>query len=552
MMSDNLNNTSEQINPATEKSSVCMPLRSQFPFMWRLCLCYGVCYLLFAYRNPDGIGSGIFAAISAGFLLLIAKRLKSFPSENEPPSVRITWECIFFFGAAVLVSVANCLTDNIFFLFFNHIGSFLLFSISCIKLFYCDKQWDFGKYTAVLLNFWIQLLTVIPVPFQDYSSYRKKSEKKPSPTVRYIIIGIIIGLPILFITTLLLASADSVFSDLLEKIFDFGTFFEWLDTSGQHIISLPCGFVFYTLLLYLIAAALCRGGLNTSVKTPKRFAAPIAITIFVMIDVVYVIFSSIQFLYLFAGRDPGKYEYAQYARQGFFELLFVALINFFLVLYGNRHFTKNTVLKHTMTVTCLCTFVMTASSAYRMQMYIHAYHLTFLRVFVLWFLLLLSFFMAGSIISIYRESWNSFRYCLFVLTLFYTLFALSGVDSRIAKYNVSQLEKDLLLAVTNNDYIPYLGDYLPDNYNYSKAYATALYNLKEEHGESLGSSNIELIDNYFSTNNLFYQYDNMGNYTLDTSASLYDADLKETIFTWKHFNFLENICYKKCKEQGGG
>ncbi|MDE6625333.1 MAG: DUF4173 domain-containing protein [Lachnospiraceae bacterium] len=553
MMSEELNNTLEQTNPAADKNSVCMPLRSQFPFMWKLCLCYGICYLLFAYRNPDGIGSGIFAAISAVFLILIAHRLKDLPSENKTFSIHITWECIFFLGAAVLISIANCLTDNGFFLFFNHVGSFLLFSISCIKLFYQDKQWDFGKYTAILIHFWIQLLEVIPVPFQDWSSCHKKTEKKQNPTIRYVIIGIVIGLPILFITTMLLASADSVFSDLLEKIFDFEAFFEWSDTIGQHIILLPCGFVLYTLLLYLITAALCRGGLNTAMKTPKRFATPIAITIFGMVDVVYVVFSGIQFLYLFAGRDPGRCEYAQYARQGFFELLFVALINFFLVLYGNRRFTKNTALKTVMTITCLCTFVMTASSAYRMRMYIHAYHLTFLRVFVLWFLLLLSFFMAGSIISIYKDNWNSFRYCLFVLTLFYTVFALAGVDSRIARYNVSQMEKDLLYAVTTKDnHILYLGDYLPDGYTHSKAYAAALSNLKGEQEKNLGNSDIELINDYLSIDNLFYEYNDWGEYTLDVSASLYDTDLKETIFTWKHFNFLENVCYKKCKAESGG
>lgn len=549
-----------QISQTKPEKSTCVTLRNQFSFLWKLCLDYGICYLLFAYRNSDGIGSGIFAAISALFLLIIAKRLKDQPAEEEKPlSITISMESIFYFAAATLISIANCLTDNGFFLFFNHVGSFLLFSIACIKLFYNDKKWDFGKYTAILFSYWIQVFEVIPVPFQDWSFYHKKTDKKMSSTTRYVIIGIVVGIPILFITTLLLASADQIFSDMVEHIFNFDSILEWLvENLPQNIILLPCGFIVYTLLLYLVIGALCKGGLKEDVKEYTKFGTPIAVTIFVMIDIVYVLFSGIQFLFLFAGVPIAQHEYADYAREGFFELLFVALINFFLVLFCNKHFTKNTALKIVMTITSLCTFVMIASSAYRMQMYIHAYHLTFLRVFVLWFLLLLFFFMVGSTISIYRENWNSFRYCLFVLTCFYTVFALSNADGLIAKYNVAQFEKDL----TDGGETPYLSDYLPHGYGDSKAYAVALSNLKKTYKEMLGDSNLYRIDSYFSLEDHFYEYDynnreidygdgsneDFQDYVLKKDAAIYDKSLEKSIFSWKHFNFVENACYRRCKE----
>lgn len=533
---------------------------NNFSFLWKLCLTYGICYLLFAYRNADGIGSGIFAAISAIFLLIIAKRLKTEPAEEGKNfAITISTENIFYFAAAVLISFGNCLTDNGFFLFFNHVGSFLLFSIACIKLFYNDKKWDFGKYTVILFSYWFQVGKAIPIPFQDWSLYHKKSSKKISPTTRYIIIGIVAGIPILFLTTLLLASADQVFSNMLEHIFNFDTVFKWLaENLPENMILLPCCFIVYTLLLYLVMGALCRGCLKEEVKEPAKFGTPIAVTIFVMIDIVYVIFSGIQFLFLFAGLPIAQHEYAEYAREGFFELLFVALINFFLVLFCNKHFARNTVLKVVMTITCLCTFVMIASSAYRMRMYIHAYHLTFLRLFVLWFLLLLFFFMVGSTISIYKENWNSFRYCLFVLTCFYTMFALSNADGWIAKYNISQYKKDLTSGFNNS----YLDDYLPYNYEDSKAYAVALSDLQSTSGEMLKDSDCQLIKSYFSLKNHFYEYDydnyeidygdggsaDLQDYVLKKDAAIYDKDLKASIFSWKHFNFVENTCYQKCKE----
>ena len=522
---------------------------NNFSFLWKLCLTYGICYLLFAYRNADGIGSGIFAAISAIFLLIIAKRLKAEPAEEgKNLSITISAESIFYFIAAVLISFGNCLTDNGFFLFFNHVGSFLLFSIACIKLFYNDKKWDFGKYTAILFSYWIQVLKTIPVPFQDWSNHRKNNSKKMSSTTRYVIIGIAAGIPILFITTLLLASADQVFSNMLEHIFNFDTVFKWLtEKLPENMVLLPCCFIVYTLLLYLVMSALCRGCLKEEVKEPAKFGTPIAVTIFVMIDIVYVIFSGIQFLFLFAGLPIAQHEYAEYAREGFFELLFVALINFFLVLFCNKHFAKNTILKVAMTITCLCTFVMIASSAYRMRMYIHAYNLTFLRLFVLWFLLLLFFFMVGSTVSIYKENWNSFRYCLFVLTCFYTIFALSNADGLIARYNVAQFEK----AFTDGN-VGYLSDYLPYGYWHSKAYAAALSNLEEKYKTFLTESDRKLIKTYLSIEEHFYEYDtsygNYNDYTLQENAEIYDISLEKSIFSWKHFNFIEYTCYQKCKQ----
>ncbi len=523
---------------------------TEFPFMWKICLCYGICYLLFSHKTMNGIGSGIFAAISAIFILMIAKRLEKQPVHDKELSITISGESIFYFTAAVLISFSNCLTDSGFFLFFNHAGSFLLFSIACIKLFYHDKTWDFGKYTCILFSYWIQVFSVIPVPFQHWKFYRQGNHKKISSTTRYILIGFAAGLPILVIITLLLSSADRIFSDLLENIFHFSFMDNWFDPKSMNdTILLTCGFVIYTLLLYLVISALYTRRLNEQVKKSTVFGTPIAVTIFVMIDIVYILFSCIQFLFLFAGL-PAKHECADYAREGFFELLFVALINFFLILFCNKHFIKNSILKTVMTITCLCTFVMIASSAYRMRLYIQAYHLTFLRVFVLWFLLLLSFFMAGSIISIYKEHWNSFRYCLFVLTCFYTVFALSDVYGMIAEYNVACFKKDLEQSIQNpsDNTDPHLRNYLPCGYQDSKSYAATLAELKENYAKKLGTANTELIDDYLSVENFFFDYDFSGDYTLKPAVCLYDRDIPASPFMWKHFNFVENMCYRKCKD----
>lgn len=536
----------EMIENQNDKKEISF-LRSQFSMMWKLCIVYGICYLLFSYNTNDGIGCGVFSFISAGCFLGVAHMLeKKYGSDL----IHVNRTSIIYYMAAAIISFAKCMTDNFFFLFFNTIASFLLFSIASIKLVYEDRKWDFSKYFVSLFGYWFEVIGAISVPFQDFFACRNKKEKKRmSPTMRYVLIGIVLGLPILLVTTMLLASADQIFSDLFGKIFDFSwlTNSEWFVDLGKHIVKMPMAFVVYTFLIYLVFAALTRKNLKEDVKMPKRFGVPIAVTVFSMIDVVYVLFCGIQVMYLFAG-VPAKYEYAEYARQGFFELLFVALINFGLVLFCNKHFARNKALTVVMTLTCVCTYVMMVSSAYRMILYVEAYHLTFLRVFVLWFLAMLAFLMTGSMISIFVEAWNSFGYSLAVVTCFYTLFALSGVDGKIAAYNVTQFEKDFVKMQQENAQ-PYIDEYLPAEYVDSKAYAKSLSAIYAQYGQQLGKENKEIIEQYLEVSFLFYKYD----YERDCNVLkrddyIYDPEYDSSIFQWKYFNFVENESYQLCKK----
>lgn len=533
---------------------ISMTLRRQFSYFGILCLIYAVSSLLFIYHNFDGIGNGIFTGIGAGLILLGAKRLKEHPADGEEFSIEISTEVVFYFVAAIIISFGNCLTDNGTLLVCNHIATILLFSIASIKLFYRDEKWDFAHYSNTLCSFWLEMLSVVPVPFSDFSYYRKKKEKKYSANTKAVLLGVLIGLPILLVVTELLVRADETFANLLGDTFHLEEIVDWFFYAlPRNVFGILLLFGFYLLLLYLLFAALCRGELRKEVRQPAQYNATIAVTVFTMIDVVYVLFSGVQFLYLFD--VPVRLDYAGYARQGFFELLFVAVINFVLVLFCNQHFPRKIALKITMTITCACTFVMTVSATWRMHMYIQAYHLTFLRVFVLWFLLLLSLFMAGSTISIYREGWNSFRYCLFLLTCLYLVLALSNVDGRIANYNVAKFEQDFLTCqeqASGERILPNLKNYLPDDYSHSKAYASALRDLRENYGETLGKKNCNRIDEYLTRSRHFKIKRGNDGYSVsrsgDDTSAIYDFHRKKTLFQWRHFNFVEYHCYRLCND----
>lgn len=158
----------------------------------------------------------------------------------------------------------------------------------------------------------------------------------------------------------------------------------------------------------------------------------------------YVVFSVIQIVYLFLGFGelPNDMTYASYARTGFFQLLFVVMANIFIVLMMKSCFEKSKTLQMMLYLICACTFIMIASSAYRMLLYIGAYQLTFMRVFVLVSLGAILFVMFGIVCFMKNDKFPLFRYTFYVVSGFYLAFSLSHVDYWIASYNLRHVTKE--------------------------------------------------------------------------------------------------------------
>lgn len=103
-----------------------------------------------------------------------------------------------------------------------------------------------------------------------------------------------------------------------------------------------------------------------------------AITFTGILCFVYVLFCLVQFAGMTgAAALPSGCTYAEYARSGFFQLLFVCIINIIIVLACLHYYRVSRALNVILTIICGCTYIMTFSSALRMIMYIKAYNLTF-------------------------------------------------------------------------------------------------------------------------------------------------------------------------------
>ena len=178
---------------------------------------------------------------------------------------------------------------------------------------------------------------------------------------------------------------------------------------------------------------------SSDLPDTRRGEPVLAITVTGLLALLYLLFSGIQIAGLFLGqlRLPEGYTYAMYAREGFFQLLAVSLLNLVIVLFCMGFFRESKVLKGVLTVMSLCTFVMIASSAMRMIIYIRYYYLTYLRILVLWGLALLALLFAGVVIQILKEDFPLFRYHMAVAAVLYLALSFAHPDYIIAKVNLA-------------------------------------------------------------------------------------------------------------------
>jgi hypothetical protein len=186
-------------------------------------------------------------------------------------------------------------------------------------------------------------------------------------------------------------------------------------------------------------------------KAMDKADPTIAVTFLLILCMVYVLFCGIQLLYLFSDglfKLPEQYTFAEYARRGFFELLAVTIINIVLMLICNTLFKESRWLRFLITFMTACTYIMIASATYRMLLYIGAYQLTFLRLFVLLSLLIDALILSGIILSQYKKEFPLFNYCVIVISLCYITFSFARPDYFIASYLTDH--KDILTGEDMN------------------------------------------------------------------------------------------------------
>lgn len=453
-----------------KESAYTKGMKRAYPYFLGVSLLYGVVYTFCMYRNPAGITFLLLVVATLAFAALCLRKIRQeTTSEGGEMSKTKGWQwfrpCTLpYLVAMALLGISTCLTANDFFHFFNKVAIVMLFSAAMLHQLYEDGKWSFLIYMRNLFVLWGSCLSSLFKVFSHAATYRAEgaevSERKKK--ISAILKGVGLACLVLLVVLPLLISSDLIVAEWMI------TFLE--DISFVEGVFITFDFFVGVVLFYAFFAGLFRQNVDGAKNGEKKRAESLTgITFVAILAVIYVFYAVVQIVYLFlrAGTLPGNLTYSQYAHEGFWQLLSVSMINIVMILVCMQVFQKHKVLNGLLLVISLCTCVMTASAAYRMILYVGAYGLTFLRILVLWFLVVLTLVMAGMMVAIFKEKFPLFQYGVAVLACCYIVFSFVRVDAVIASYNINNWETMRMTDVwylmsLSEDAAPYVAKIEPE------------------------------------------------------------------------------------------
>ncbi len=264
--------------------------------------------------------------------------------------------------------------------------------------------------------------------------------------------GLLITLPVVIVFTLLLSSADAVFSDLAERTISL-----FLPESGASVI----GQTLLVSILTLGSLTAFWTMLNRSSDAPSSLIHPLqrktqrfrlniieTSTVLGSVNLLFTAFVIIQARYLFGGTaniNTQGYTYAEYARRGFYELLAVSFMTMLLLVtldsltYRKRE--EENIFRGLVVLIIALTFVILIAAFRRLDLYENAYGYTRIRVmsgaFIVWLALLLGALLA----AILRHQRELFQIgCLITALGFALTLNLMNMDGFIARHNIERFE----------------------------------------------------------------------------------------------------------------
>ena len=266
----------------------------------------------------------------------------------------------------------------------------------------------------------------------------EKSEKR-----KQILKSFIYAIPVVFIVFLLLMSADSIFANIFENIFgEFKNIFmaeNFVMFCLRICIIVIFFFIFSGFWVNLLKKDTMFNSENEEKMVEIHIEKMTLNMILTILNIFYFMFSIIQFTSLFSNIHTNDFDYATYARQGFFQLMIISLINIVMIVLakvnkGNiSNYTKGMSM-----LTLLFTIVILLSAFFRMNLYEKAYGYTYLRLFV-YYILATEFILILPIgLWILDKKIDIVKWTIGIVTIMYVILNFSNIESTIAKRNVDR------------------------------------------------------------------------------------------------------------------
>lgn len=334
-----------------------------------------------------------------------------------------------------------------------HTVSVLYCFAACVYMVYaaCGNTLEDGLSDLLPMDL---LLALFALPFTCFGSLfhaigAGQAVRKSGKVLLRIYGGLMLALiPTLLVVSLL--SYDSHFRRNMDDLFslDLGDLF-------SHLTSLLLGLLLALYLFGLYSASAenrfrdkCSAEKCRGLADRMHSFSPVTscTAVFPMLAVYGVFFFSQweQYLSAFHGALPNDIAYADFAREGFFELCAVSFINFAL-LTATGLFTRRTTARTAHPAVRVlhillsaCTLVLIATAMSKMALYIGTFGLTPKRVYASWFMLVLAVLFVLVIVKQFAPRLKLIAVSAAVCVAMFAGLGLSNMDGLIAEYNVAR------------------------------------------------------------------------------------------------------------------
>ncbi len=396
-------------------------------------LLMGFAFMRYVFFNVAGYFTTAF------FVLLMTLCVVYLKGEGKKLSFYHLTLCGVYYAFSLVFSITdNGFVKSLDTLFLLLLGAYTVFAVAN------DRERPNRHFTLDMLN------SLFSVPFAGFGcapKAMKTGKKSVGRTILLVLLGLLITVPLTLLVFGLLSSADEGFNSLMTGIFKDFTFDIALVL--QIILAIPVGFYLFGLLfsnikkfksIYLTDEwyDIRRNGM----RILPSVTAYAAVTPIVILYLVFVFVQADYFFSAFSGALPASFSYAEYARQGFFELFAIALINLAVIaaltLFSKyrEDGKKPLALKVYTIVLSALTLLILATAFSKMALYIESFGLTRKRVYVSWFMILIAIFFVVIIIKQIKEKLCIANAMSVVFTLLFAVLCFGNIDGQIARYNI--------------------------------------------------------------------------------------------------------------------
>ncbi|MEA1879382.1 MAG: DUF4173 domain-containing protein [Campylobacterota bacterium] len=273
-------------------------------------------------------------------------------------------------------------------------------------------------------------------------------------------LALLITLPFLITFAMLLSKADSNYSQFFKKLFSFDIPFE-----VHYIFTLPLMFGIYMLLFI---GSFSNFKERKTLKDSNKLDMLVAGIFLGMINLLFLSFIVMQVSFLSTSHTPEGINIADFAREGFFQLMMVmGLVSLIFLFILRRH--KNEKLTTVLLIGLLAqSIIMGIVSLKKMYLYQSIMGATVLRYYVEWFdYFLLIVLVLGIVFLVKRYAFTKLLDIITILGLVsFTLVVSLNIDTMVAKHNIEKfkntpkkLDKDALRWQLSIDALPVITEH---------------------------------------------------------------------------------------------